>query len=397
MNTAITPGAFGKPAPAAGGAPWLALAIVLGVLGAFALNAGYLFPALSLNLKTLGFSAATIGAQSAAGGVGVMVAGLAAPVLAARFGSWGLALGALIVSSAAVAGFGLIEPIGPWFALRFITGFSASLLFILSETWLNQLAPDHMRGRIVSIYTSMNAGLFGLGPGLIPLIGYAGLTPYVLVALATFALGLPMIWLRNRVPAKEPAAQGGILVVWKLIPVLLFAVAVFGFFDGAVLGLWAVYSLDHGISEDRAALLLMAMIVGNVVLQPLIGWLADRMSRKLLLIICAFAGCFGAALLPVFDLASNWTVPYLMIWGALSFGAYTVALTIIGERLKGSQLVAANGAFGIMWGVGTLVGAGVTGVIMTAVGSIGLPLALSAMFAVLCVLALTVRLVRETR
>ena len=44
--------------------------------------------------------------------------------------------------------------------------------------------------------------------------------------------------------------------------------------------------------------------------------------------------------------------PVLFVWGAVSFGIYTMALIELGERFSDAMLVAGNAAFSLMWGVG---------------------------------------------
>jgi hypothetical protein len=93
-------------------------------------------------------------------------------------------------------------------------------------------------------------------------------------------MGLSLIRLRSIARPLEPAPFVASLRVVATILVLLFAVIAFGFLDGAMLALWAVYAFHHGLEETSTALSLSVIIMGSVVLQFPIGWLADRMSRR---------------------------------------------------------------------------------------------------------------------
>ena len=375
---------------------WPILAVI-GMVGAFALVIGFTYPALSFAMEAAGFSKTTIGLQSAMTGAGIVVASVLTPMLATRTGAWplGVANGGFTV--AILLGFGFLEPGWTWFVLRFALGISICALFVLGETWLNELTPDHIRGRMVSIYTTTVAAMFGLGPLLIPHIGFEGARPFFIVCLLVALMLLPLWTLRNKVSSMHDAEGKALWTIFAVIPVLIAAVGVFGMFDGAIMGLWVVYCLDLGHSEQIASWTLSAAILGNLFLQIPIGWLADRISRRKILVFCAAAGIIGGAALPFLDLSALHTLPLLMLWGGLCFGTYTIALTLIGEHLRGAQLIAANAAFGLMWGMGAIVGGIAAGGLMDLAGPIGLPAFITAIFAGLTVFALSVAPVRGVR
>ncbi|MEL6289186.1 MAG: MFS transporter [Pseudomonadota bacterium] len=367
---------------------WGPLFAVISVLAAYSLTVGYVYPAVAFNLSVKEFSPLVIGLQSAMSGVGI----LAGSVLTARIASlaspWATTLIALGVSAGVIIALGLIPPVAIWFFLRFALGFSGSLLFILSETWINQLAPDHLRGRIIGIYTSVLAGVFALGPALTTVLGFDGWQPFTSVALLLIAMGLPLLIYRRELPNETVHEEGAFTATLKRIPVLMLGVGAFGYFDGALLTLWPVYALDRDIGVDAAAWLLTLLIIGNLFLQVPIGWLADRFSRRSLFTLCASFAFFGALMLPLVDLTATYAYVYLVIWGALSFGIYTLAMTIVGEALRGSSLVAANAGFGVMWGFGAVAGSGVTGAVMNAIGAVGLPVCIAVVFGALMITSL---------
>lgn len=179
-------------------------------------------------------------------------------------------------------------------------------------------------------------------------------------------------------PEIDQGGKGALYHTVLIIPLLLFAVASFGYFDAALLGLWAVHALDFNISADRAAYLLTVLAIGNVVLQFPIGWLADHISHRLLLGIGAAYGLIGAIVLPFMDLDSLAVVPLLIVWGDMSFGTYTVFLTTIGGALSGAHLISANGGLSLMWGSGALFGTALTGVAMDLMGSVGFSVSIAA-------------------
>ena len=372
------------------------LVAVLALLAVFSLTTGYSYPAIAFNMDARGYSAGLIGAQAACAGLGILTTAALMPLLAQRFGTWRLALVALYGTVAAIIAFGLTENLALWFLLRFVLGAMVSILFVVSEIWINQLTPDALRGRIIGTYAATNAGMFAVGPLLVPVIGYSGLSSFGVMAATVGVMGLSLIRLRSIARPLEPARFAASLQVVVAIPVLLFAVIAFGFFDGATLALWVVYAFHHGLGETSAALSLSAIIMGNIVLQFPIGWLADRMNRRHLLAVLAAAAFCGAVCLPLVELESWWSLLYLVIWGAAAFGVYTLSLTLIGQHLMDIQLVAATAAFGMAGGVGALAGSWATGFLMDVFGPLMLPMTVALVYGLLAVAALVVPPIRQS-
>ncbi|MEM8813335.1 MAG: MFS transporter [Pseudomonadota bacterium] len=375
---------------------WPVLAVTC-MVGTFALVVGYTYPALSFAMEAAGFSRTVIGLQTAMSGLGVAISAVLTPPVAIRVGPWRLGVVAGIITIVTLISFGFTEPGYVWFLLRFILGAAISALFVLSETWLNELAPPALRGRLVAVYTTTVAAMFGVGPLLIPFVGYSGTAPFVIVGGFATLLLLPLFLLRGQVPPLEPARNRDMLAVFWIIPVLIAAVATFGIFDGATMGLWVVYGVELGYSDTIASWTLSAAILGNLFLQIPIGWLADRMSRKTLLSICVGASVLGASLIPFLDLDAWYIWPFLMVWGGMCFGIYTIALTVLGEHLRGALLISANAAFGLMWGVGAILGGALAGGMMDLVGPYGLPAFIFAIFLILFVMTVTIAPVRAVQ
>lgn len=376
--------------------PLAELASVLAVIGAFALAVGYTYPAIALNLEARGVSTTTIGILAAIQGLGLLLSAIALPSLTVRFGAWRLAVCSLAGTAVVIAALGMTDNLIAWAVLRFLFGVGANVLFVTCEVWINVLAPETMRGRVIGVYTSIISGLFACGPLLVPVLGYQGMAAFGTVAVIFLILGLPLMRLKRAVPPVEKAPFSELPRVMAAIPLLLLAIATFSFFDGATFALWVVYAFGQGLSETATVTTLSALVVGNIVLQYPIGWLADRMSRRLLLAGLAGATFAGALALPALSLAHPLIYVFLFFWGATAFGVYTLGVTLIGEHLTGTRLVAANSAFGIMWGLGLMIGPVVAGSVMGQVGDIGLPLTAAVVYGILTIAALFLPPIRSS-
>jgi MFS family permease len=172
------------------------------------------------------------------------------------------------------------------------------------------------------------------------------------------------------------------------IPMLLAVIFGWGWIDGSMLNLLSVYGIRRGLNAADASWLLTLISVGNVFLQFPIGWIADHVPRRVVLAGLSGLGMVFSLLLPFIDLGGSFAIGHLVLLGAVGFGTFTVSLIAVGEVLTGIELVAANAAFGLLWGLGDFIGALTTGGLMDFIGSTAFPLALAAGFLVQCLAAL---------
>ena len=59
-----------------------------------------------------------------------------------------------------------------------------------------------------------------------------------------------------------------------------------------------VYAVGAGVSAETGALWLSAFVIGNVILQWPIGWMADHSDRRAVLAGCTLASAILVVLLP---------------------------------------------------------------------------------------------------
>ena len=149
-----------------------------------------------------------------------------------------------------------------------------------------------------------------------------------------------------------------------------------------------------GTTQSTAALMLSAFVLGNLLLQLPLGWLADKAPRRTVLIGCALgAAIFGALVPTAFGGSALWLV--LFLWGGLVFGFYTIGLTELGQRVDRTDIVSANTAFVMLYEVGTLLGPIVTGAAMDAAGRQAMPLSLAALSLVYATILVFRRITRR--
>jgi MFS family permease len=104
--------------------------------------------------------------------------------------------------------------------------------------------------------------------------------------------------------------------------------------------------------------------IGSVALQLPIGWLSDKTARLTMLRVCGATGLLGAIGMAAWAAPSPAMLGVIALWGGIVTGIYPVALSMAGDRFRGSELVTVNAAMIIAYGLGALVGPGLGGAAM---------------------------------
>ena len=268
---------------------------------------------------------------------------------------------------------GVLQDVLIWFPLRFLLGAAINPLFILSETWMLVLAAPHQRGRAMGIYAAMSPPVTPSGRSRWRLSAPSGVTPFMIGLVAFVAVRPVPGAIRHRLPN---LAAGDRRHRWGFAseaPTPSLRGPPRG---GVRAGLSvALSALRLGLlaAEAEIATLLSVLIVGNVVIQVPLGLAAERWRPRLVLIVFAALTAVGCLLQPfLMGTPLIWLLVFCL--GALSYGAYTVALVELGDRFSGPMLVAGNSAFALTSGIGSMAGPLGTGTLMDVFGIQGLPL-----------------------
>jgi MFS family permease len=347
------------------------LAVNLCVLGV-GVGIGALVPLMALRLAERGVGATVIGLNAAMFPLAVLVVGPVLPRLLARLGSLRSLYLGLSVTALSVLLLPLLPSLGAWFLLRFLSGAAASIQWVISETWLNIVATERDRGRIMGLYASVLAAGFAIGPLIISAVGVEGWLPFLLVTLAIALGAVPIFFARDLVPAMPAQSQASLFAVLRVQPLVMACGLAGGLMDFALFAFLPIYGLRHGLSEDGAVLILSLFIGGNVLLQIPIGWVADHMSRRATLLVVILVTLLGALLLPLAIGAGWWLYPLLVLWGGTTFAVYTLALGLLGDSFAPAQLAAANVALVMVYQVGSVIGPTLSGTAIDLTGPEGL-------------------------
>ena len=330
---------------------------------------GINLPLSSLTLQTWGTSTSVIGFAASMTGLATVVITPFFSKLINRFGQMGIMRFCLVVLPIAIAFLPVFQNIYIWFLLRFIIGVVATGVWLLSEVWINALAEDQHRGKIIALYSSL------ISLGLIVGVVISSLIPietgggfYVSAGIAVIS-AIPL-WKMDDLPDFDVVEDISFYKYLVTAPGLMGSSWIMGFLYAATAALLPIFALPFVEGDYAQSSRTVAWLASGELTIPLfVGWLADRYDKTRLMIYISCVSVIALAILPaIFDIAVMRFL-FLFIIGGSIMSFYSLGLTLLGQEFKGKVLASANASFIFFLSLGEILGPPVVGAAMDLFGN----------------------------
>lgn len=321
----------------------------------FGLSYGVTAPLIAIALAADGYSDFYIGVNAAMHALGVFAVAPLLPFLCRRFSPKRLLVVSLCATVVVLALFPLL-PLASWIVLRLALGVFSEIVLVVAESWLNHTTPEEARARTMALYVASLSLGFALGPLILSGVEHASGQAFVIASFITLTAVVLVAALTSTGRPMAAYASPPLTRYWQLIPLALVATTLNGALESAGMNLLVIYAMKLGWLKQEATWLLSILLLGAIVLQLPIGWIADRMNRRRLVVVLSLLSTLGALVWP-WALDEPWLAyGLLFMWGGVFVGIYTVMITVIGDKYRGADLVGAYCALSIAWAIGALLG-----------------------------------------
>ena len=365
------------------------LLALVAALSVVSISSSLAWPILAESLRHQGYDETAIGLNAAAQFAGIIFVAGSATWLIPRLGFFRTTVLGLALVATMLALLPAIRDYSLWFVFRFVLGIGNSLLFTAGDTWINQIVENRVRGRWMGIYNTAGMAGWAVGPILGSQMDPNTYGPFLAgigaVAIASaFLLPTRQIDVRIRVGREARAPLARLLTVFLIAPTVMLSSGMFGMVEGGIQSFAHLYTMDVLGLDFRAIgyAVIWVGAVGAIFFQYPVGWLADRLDRGWLLVACVALASVAMALFPWLLPGATgpwwspaalalWTV--VVVWGGTMGATFTVGLTLVGERFRDVELVAANAVFSLLFGLGGLAGPFLAGAAMDRFGPPGFP------------------------
>ncbi|MEL6774354.1 MAG: MFS transporter [Pseudomonadota bacterium] len=320
------------------------------------LGSGSLGPLDVLAADVRGFSAREIGLMGSAHFAGFLLGCFLAPRLIGTVGH-----SRVFAAAAAIGAVGaLMHPVleGPylWAGLRVLTGIAIAAAYTVIESWLQAKTQNHNRGRVYGVFRVVDLVGQITAQGMIAVLDPASYAAYNIVAMFCCLCLLPLALSRRAAPVTPSAPRLRPLAAWRLSPTAMLGVIVAALSASAFRMIGPVYGLEKGLDQTGIALFLSAALVGGVSAQIPIGWLADRIDRRRVLMAVSLAAVVACVVLSRAVPADAPTAIYAgaFLFGMTAFPIYSLAATYANDYAPADFVVDLNASLIFYFSVGAI-------------------------------------------
>ena len=255
-----------------------------------------------------------------------------------------------------------------WTGGRIIIGFCFCGVYITAESWLNNAATNENRGQLLSSYMVVQmAGI--VAAQLLLLVGDpGGFELFVLISVLVSISFAPILLSITPTPAFEATKPMSIKHLFKTSPLGCVGMFFLGGIFSAQFGMAPVFGTTAGFSLSEISIFVAAFYIGAMVFQFPIGWLSDRMDRRILIVVTSAIG-FIAALTSILVLdVFLILVGSALIIGGMSNPLYSLLIAYTNDFLELDDMASASGGLLFLNGLGAISGPLLTGYLMTQTG-----------------------------
>ena len=272
-----------------------------------------------------------------------------------------------------------------WTGGRVIIGFCFCGVYIAAESWLNNAATNENRGQLLSSYMVVQmAGI--VAAQLLLLTGDpSGFELFVLISVLVSISFAPILLSITPTPAFETTKPMSIKELFSTSPLGCVGMFFLGGIFSAQFGMAPVFGTSADLSLLQISIFVAAFYIGAMVFQFPVGWLSDRMDRRILIVVTSAIG-FIAAVIAIFG--ENIFIILLgsaFFIGGMSNPLYSLLIAYTNDFLEPDDMASASGGLLFLNGLGAISGPLFTGYLMTEIGPIGFFVILAALLGVLTV------------
>jgi MFS family permease len=321
--------------------------------------------------STIGFSSVEMSLVMSAYFAGFLVASRMTPDMIRRVGHVRVfaALGSFI--SAALLVFPTVEEPIVWILCRVVIGFCFCGVYVTAESWLNNATSNETRGQTLSAYMIVQMIGIIIAQGLLVVPDPSGYLLFVIPSVLVSIAFAPILLSISPTPAFESTKRMTLKELYHTSPLGCVGMFLLGSVFAAQFGMAAVYATEAGLSITQIPVFTASFYVGALLFQYPLGWISDRMDRRVLIAVTAAVA--GLASLTGMILGGNFyiLIASAFLIGGLSNPLYSLLIAYTNDFLQHEDMAAASAGLLFVNGVGAIAGPLIIGYAMQIFGPPG--------------------------
>lgn len=319
------------------------------------LGAGGLGPLDALSGLASGFSRTQVGLLGSAHFLGFFIGCWWAPRLMGQVGHSRTFATFIAAGTIGIIAHTLILDANAWMVFRIMSGISIAGCFTVIEAWLQAKVTNETRGRTMGAYRVIDIGGSLGAQLLIGVLEPGSYVSYNLLAMLSCAALIPIALTRASPPQTPKVLRLRPALAWQMSPLAAMGVVVAGVSTASFRMVGPIYGIEVGLSIDQIALFLAAFVLGGALAQYPVGWLADKIDRRWVLIwlsVAAIAACVVTVALSTGG--TNAVMFSAALFGFTTFPIFSVSAAHAHDFADARQRVELSAALIFLYALGAI-------------------------------------------
>ena len=259
-----------------------------------------------------------------------------------------------------------------WILMRSSTGFCFAGLYVVAESWLNGLATNTFRGRLLAMYNVVTIGAYGAGQLLVFNFDARTLTGFAFAAVVSSLAVIPVVMSEQAAtPNVDNHTHITMRELAKIVPTGAGTILLVGLAHGGMLGMAVIFATREGLSVGRVGIMIAAINLGGMALTWPISSASDDLDRRIIGVLSSLA-VIVLGLVMLTQTPSSWfTTALLFAIGGFSFPLYAVGGAYTNDWVSQEQMGAAASQLVTLYGFGAMIGPLVAAPFLDIIGTQG--------------------------
>ncbi len=256
-----------------------------------------------------------------------------------------------------------------WTAMRVVIGFCYSGVYVTAESWLNNAADNENRGKALSLYMIMQMLGIIVAQALLLVADPGGYVLFVIMSVLVSISFAPILLSISPTPAFESTKPKTLREIMEISPLGCVGMFLLGGVFSAQFGMSAVYGTQAGLTLAELSLFVSMFYVGATLLQYPLGWISDRMDRRVLIMLVSMACAVGGALGMIAGDNYSMLLVAAFIIGGMSNPLYSLLVAYTNDFIDVEDMAAVSGGLVFINGLGAISGPLIAAWMMGAFGA----------------------------
>ncbi|MBD2815333.1 MFS transporter [Xenorhabdus sp. Flor] len=324
-------------------------------LTVFAIASGYLMSLIPLSMAGFSIDTGYASWLASAYYVGLLIGSIMIEPVIAKIGHRFSFVSFLLLLAVTV----VVLPFFPnkeiWLLVRCIAGIAVAGIFVVVESWLLIGDSPKERARRLGLYMTSLYGGTTLGQLGIGFIGTQGIIPFAAILALLLIATLPPLFVRHGQPPRLNHQRLSLKKITRFSKPAIVGCMTSGIVMGTIYGLMPLSLSQSKFNTEQVGVLMAAIILGGMIIQPIISKLSIIISKTLLLAMASLLGVFAIGMTYLSESYLIMIVA-LALLGMSSFALYPIAITLACDKLDSSYIVAATQVMLLSYSIGSAIG-----------------------------------------